>query len=81
MEAILKFDLNVEEDKNNFEMMQKSPNMASALFEIINNSRKLCEQKIELSDTAYTNDDILDVVFETIADIIHENELFETDFN
>lgn len=71
--AQLTFDLNDHDDRMAHLRCVKSTDMAIVLFELSNNLKKSCEVELErLPNDKY---EILDMVFEKISDLLHENNI------
>lgn len=76
MKAKLVYDLNDPDDRMAHMRAVKSLDMASALFEITRNLKKLIEHRFENTDN--TNNDVFDginAVFDEIYDILEDNNI------
>ncbi len=79
MKAIIEFNLDDSDDSHSYYQMNKASDMASALWEIMYNTKKKLEYEIDDYDgkkekemTAY---DMLDRVYEEFWEIIKENDI------
>ena len=76
MKANLVYNLNDPDDRMAHMRAVKSLDMASALFEITRNLKKLIEHRFENTDN--TNNDVFDginAVFDEIYDILEDNNI------
>ena len=76
--GILEFDLNEFDDKMAHMRAVKSTDMASALFELIYNTKKGIEHELEGKDIKgeqVSNYEVLEMVFERIHEILNDNDI------
>lgn len=76
--TILSFDLTDFDDSRNLKRCIKSEDMADALFEIGCNLKKKIEWQIEDRDDL-SNDDVLDIVFDKISEIMYDRGIIIDD--
>jgi hypothetical protein len=80
MKAILEFDLNNPDDVKAHLRCTKSIDMALALWEIRNNLRKQCANKIEFGlKPDATHYDVLDLIFSEVNEVFSEHNLIMED--
>ena len=76
--AILEFDLNDPDDRREFELVNKSKDIALALWEIVYNTKKSVEWKIETAMNKPDAEDGIDAyygiegVYEAIYEILND---------
>ena len=80
MKATLEFDLNDSEDLRDYTRINKSLDMAMALWEITHNTKKGISYQLEGtkkdgSEYEYTPYDVLDLVYDKIYEILEENNI------
>ena len=73
MTAQLIFNLDDIDDKMAFERYNKSNDMASALFEILRNTKKRVQYHVEFNKL--DSQDAIDYVYDTIREIVLENNI------
>lgn len=66
MKAILEFNLDDHDDRESYERMNKSKEMAYVLWQLITNKKKELEYKLE-EHPKFSSYDVLDMVFEEIG--------------
>lgn len=66
MKAILEFNLDDHDDRESYERMNKSKEMAYVLWQLITNKKKDLEYKLE-EHPKFSSYDVLDMVFEEIG--------------
>lgn len=69
--ATLTFDLNNLDDRYDHLRAVRSADLAVVLFQIINNGKKVIENKMELCDDLGPYD-TLDLVYEYISEVLNE---------
>lgn len=69
--ATLTFDLNNIDDRFDHLRAVRSADLAVVLFQIINNGKKVIENKMELCDDLSPYD-TLDLVYEYISEVLNE---------
>lgn len=78
MKAILEFNMDDHDDIIKFKRHSKADDMAFALFNILYNTKKDIEYKID-ADDSITPYDVLDMVFKKIHEHLDENNLIIDD--
>jgi hypothetical protein len=66
MKAILEFNLDDHDDRESYERINKSKEMAYVLWQLITNKKKELEYKLE-EHPKFSSYDVLDMVFEEIG--------------
>jgi len=66
MKAILEFNLDDHDDRESYERINKSKEMAYVLWQLITNKKKDLEYKLE-EHPKFSSYDVLDMVFEEIG--------------
>jgi hypothetical protein len=84
--AILEFDLNDPDDRREFELVNKSKDIALALWEIVHNTKKSVEWKIETAMNKPDAGDRIDAydgiegVYEAIYEILNDRGIKIDDY-
>jgi len=84
--ATLEFDLNDPEDRREFELVNKSRDIALALWEIVHNTKKSVEWKIEAAINEPNTGDGIDAydgieeVYEAIYEILNDRGIKIDDY-
>lgn len=81
MKAKLTFDLDNPDDMYSYKVHNKAMDMASALFEITHNLRRKVENKIDISQTELTNDEVIDYIFNELNQILIDENINTDEFN
>lgn len=71
MKAIIEFNLDDHDDRESYERINKSKEMAYVLWQLMTNKKKELEHKIECY-TTFSSYETLDLVFEEIAMMLQE---------
>jgi hypothetical protein len=72
-EAILKFDLNDEDDRRKHKIMLKAEDLGFAIFQITHNTKKEIEWSLENKDI--DKYETLELVFDKIWEVIKEYDI------
>lgn len=73
--AIIKFDLTTQEDSEEFRRMTASLGMALSLWEILYNTRKKVESKLESADANEKVYEIIDDLYKSFWEICEDNNI------
>lgn len=73
--ATITFNLSVPEDKQNFKRHMQADDMASAIFDIIHNSKRKIEDVIDQREDELGEYDVLDMTYSKIAEILEDNNI------
>jgi hypothetical protein len=71
--GILEFDLNDSEDRRDFDRVNKSLDMALALWEILHNTKKKMQWDVEQRNIS--SDEALDLVWDKLWEIVNERNI------
>ncbi|MFN7583896.1 MAG: hypothetical protein ACK5P0_00900 [bacterium] len=74
MKAIIEFNLDDPDDRQSYEMVNKSKDMAFVLWQLVTNKKKELEYKLESYKT-FGKYETLDMVFEEIAMMLQEENI------
>lgn len=74
MKAIIEFNLDDPDDRNAYEIHNKSKDMAFLLWHLMTNKKKELEYKLEAYKT-FDKYETLDLVFEEIAMMLQEENI------
>jgi hypothetical protein len=79
--ATLEFDLNDEEDSMLFNRMNKSTDMASALWTILHNTKKGIVWEVEANEAKFKEDpyELIDKIYSKIWEIVKEDNNINID--
>ena len=71
--GILEFDLNDSDDRRDFDRVNKSLDMALALWEILHNTKKKMQWDVEQRNIS--SDEALDLVWDKLWEIVNERNI------
>lgn len=70
--ATLTFDLNDLDDRFDHLRAVRSTDLAIALFQIVHNTRKRVENRVEVLDDKVGPYEAIDIVYSTISEVLNE---------
>lgn len=74
MKAIIEFNLDDPDDRQSYEIANKSKDMAFVLWHLVTNKKKELEYKLELYKT-FGKYETLDLIFQEIAMMLQEENI------